>query len=379
MPEVDSFETPLGRAALDGEAVKVLVTSPLTGYVPQADAPEHCLEVQVPFIQVAFARARIVPVLMGRVDAGAVAKLIGPLIDNNTLVVASSDLSHYHASDEARRIDKESIQTIVSGSLDGPIDGCGEAPIRVLMMLAKQLELSPVVLDARNSHETAPRYGAKDRVVGYAAIAFVPQAAGSAAAGGEGELSAETKSYLLKLARTSLEACVRGQKLPSTADAPSAAKVASGCFVTLHKHGQLRGCIGTIMPEDPLADAVVDNARNAALQDPRFPRVTPDELTDIDVEVSVLSVPARLEYSSPEDLLAKLVAGRDGVILEDGARRSTFLPQVWEQLPDKISFLQHLSTKGGMAPDGWKRSTVKTYRAVYFGEKDMSAAQQAPF
>jgi AmmeMemoRadiSam system protein A len=349
---------------------------PLVGTVDHAHREEHCLEVQVPFVQVAFPQARIVPILMGQVEARKVADLLLPLIDDKTLVVASSDLSHFHASDEAKKIDAESIATILKGDIDGFLDGCGEAPIRVLMHLAKAKGLKPVLLDAKNSFETAPNYGGAGRVVGYAAVAYVPSAQTTTAGVTQAVadtldkdgLTTDTKKYLLKLARAALNACVRGEKAPSTADAPTATRTPSGCFVTLHKAGMLRGCIGNIEPEKDLCDAVVDNARNAALSDPRFAAVQPDELGQIDVEVSVLTVPQKLAFSSPEDMLAKLVPGRDGVILESGFHRSTFLPQVWEQLPDKVEFLEHLSRKGGMAADGWKRATVKTYRAEHFSE-----------
>jgi hypothetical protein len=376
IPAVDAFETPLGNCLLAADVVAKLRENPVVGTVDHAHREEHCLEVQVPFVQVAFPQARIVPILMGRVEPEELATLLLPLIDDKTLVVASSDLSHFHASDEAKKIDAESIQTILKGDIDGFLDGCGEAPIRVLMHLAKAKGLKPVLLDAKNSFETAPHYGGPGRVVGYAAVAYVPSDTAApevkpAAADtlDKGALTTDTKKYLLKLARAALNACVRGEKAPSTADAPAATRTPSGCFVTLHKNGMLRGCIGNIEPDRDLCDAVVDNARNAALSDPRFAAVQPDELGQIDVEVSVLTVPQKLAYSGPEDLLAKLVPGRDGVILESGFHRSTFLPQVWEQLPDKVEFLEHLSRKGGMAADGWKRATVKTYRAEHFGEK----------
>jgi AmmeMemoRadiSam system protein A len=113
----------------------------------------------------------------------------------------------------------------------------------------------------------------------------------------------------------------------------------------------------------------MDNARNAALSDPRFPAVTSEELSRVRIEISVLTAPQELPYSSPEDLLDKLVPGVDGIILQKGFHQSTFLPQVWDELSDKVSFLQHLSVKGGMAPDGWKTATVKRYRALHFQEQ----------
>jgi AmmeMemoRadiSam system protein A len=139
---------------------------------------------------------------------------------------------------------------------------------------------------------------------------------------------------------------VKGMNPPVVDSVPSVLKKNSGCFVTLTINGNLRGCIGYIEPIKPLYQAVIDNARSAALSDPRFSPVRQDELGKINVEVSVLSNPVPLEFKSPDDLLQKLKPGVHGVILQKGPYHSTFLPQVWEQLPDKIMFLEHLSMKG---------------------------------
>jgi MEMO1 family protein len=169
----DWFETPLGRVAVDADRVKKLLASNLVYEDPHAHAPEHSVEVQVPFLQVALTSFKIVPLLVNDVDPQKAADLIYPLIDESTVVVASSDLSHYHSSSEAKAIDKRTIATILAGNDQGDIDACGEMPIRVVMRLAKMMSLSPVLLDARNSFETAPQYGSEDRVVGYASIAYV--------------------------------------------------------------------------------------------------------------------------------------------------------------------------------------------------------------
>jgi uncharacterized protein len=183
------------------------------------------------------------------------------------------------------------------------------------------------------------------------------------------DFPAEIKSFLLKLARQCLEAGVKGQPIPKPDSPPEITKIKQGCFVTLTESGNLRGCIGYIEGIKPLYEAVMDNAQNAALSDPRFPQVTPDELSRIKIEISVLTPPQPLPYSSPQDLLNKLVPGVDGIILQKGFHQSTFLPQVWEELSDKVSFLQHLSVKGGMPADGWKTATVKRYRALHFQEQ----------
>jgi uncharacterized protein len=183
------------------------------------------------------------------------------------------------------------------------------------------------------------------------------------------DLPSDVKTFLLTLARQSLEACVQGKPMPKPENPPELTKKDRGCFVTLTKSGILRGCIGYIEGIKPLYEAIIDNAKNAAQSDPRFPEVTADELHDIRIEVSVLTPPEPLEYKDPQDLLNKLVPGQDGIILQSGYHQSTFLPQVWEQLPDKIDFLEHLSMKGGMPTDGWKTALVKRYRAIHFQEK----------
>jgi uncharacterized protein len=188
-----------------------------------------------------------------------------------------------------------------------------------------------------------------------------------------GEYSPEERRTLLVLARRSVVQAARREDAPEVPDGIAAhLRQEKGAFVTLTKGGELRGCIGDIFPEEPLVLAVINNARNAALRDPRFSPVTPDELGAIAIEVSVLSVPKPLPFSSPEDLLAKLRPNVHGVVLHVEGSRATFLPQVWEQLPDKVDFLNHLSAKAGREPDAWRGTgtEVQTYTAEAFEESD---------
>jgi hypothetical protein len=171
--DVDSFATPLGRVALNAGIVSKLRQNNFVHSVPQADDSEHSVEVQIPFLQTVLPSFSIVPIVMGKVDPASVADLILPFITPSTLVVASSDFSHYQSNAKARQLDDASIKTILSGEEDGSIDACGEKPIRVVMHLAKKLSLSPVLLDARTSYDTAPQYGPPERVVGYVSIAYV--------------------------------------------------------------------------------------------------------------------------------------------------------------------------------------------------------------
>jgi AmmeMemoRadiSam system protein A len=188
----------------------------------------------------------------------------------------------------------------------------------------------------------------------------------------EDKLAPEEKQALLKLARQSLEAGVRGSRLPKLDPATlTPTLLAEGAsFVTLTIHGDLRGCIGALEPYQPLAEDVREHAVAAALEDPRFPQVQENELAKIQIEVSRLTLPKPLEYKDSGDLIGKLRPGLDGVILRDGFRRATFLPQVWEKIPDAEVFLANLCQKMGAAPDTWKRKhlEVLVYQVEEFHE-----------
>jgi AmmeMemoRadiSam system protein A len=185
-------------------------------------------------------------------------------------------------------------------------------------------------------------------------------------------LSAEEKKTLLRVARQALEAAVKKQPLPplepaalaSTLNEPGAA------FVTLTVHGELRGCIGALEPYQSLVEDVREHAIAAALEDYRFPPVQAEELADIEIEVSRLTIPEPLDYLDADDLLAKLHPSVDGVILRDGFRRATFLPQVWEKISDKEDFLSQLCWKMGAQGDIWRRKhlDVLVYQVEEFHE-----------
>ena len=186
------------------------------------------------------------------------------------------------------------------------------------------------------------------------------------------KLTTEEKQTLLRLARQALELGVRGEKLPPldwSLFSPRL-KEEGASFVTLTVNGDLRGCIGALEARQPLAEDVREHAIEAALQDYRFRPVQTAELGRIRIEVSWLTAPVRLDYASPEDLLKKLRPHVDGVILRDGSRRATFLPQVWEKLPDPADFLDNLCYKMGASPDLWRRKhiDVSIYQVEEFQE-----------
>ncbi len=179
---------------------------------------------------------------------------------------------------------------------------------------------------------------------------------------------------LLKIARKTIEESlgVSGAGAAAGAPAPEDAVMNDkhGVFVTLTKKGQLRGCIGYLDAREPVTEAVKHNAVNAAFHDPRFSPVKASELSDIDIEVSILSDPEILPYANSEELLKKLRPGIDGVIIRSGFQSATFLPQVWEQLPDKKEFLGHLCLKAGLPSNAWEKNMLEvlTYQVQYFEE-----------
>jgi AmmeMemoRadiSam system protein A len=191
------------------------------------------------------------------------------------------------------------------------------------------------------------------------------------------EFNLEERKQLLQLARTTLNNYFEKKKPTEVADSeiPKKFKQERGCFVTLTtgKNHDLRGCIGYIKPVKSLYNAIIDNALSAALQDWRFSPVKKEELSEIEIEISVLTVPQKLEFSSPDDMLAKIRPGIDGVYLFYGSSSSTYLPQVWEKLTDKKEFFSSLCMKGGAPPDCWKRKEVEiyTYQAEYFNESEV--------
>lgn len=187
------------------------------------------------------------------------------------------------------------------------------------------------------------------------------------------ELTEEDKKFLLKLARDSIRHYLsKGSLLEiGPGEVPSKQLIEEGaCFVTLHKNKELRGCIGTLEAHRSLFMDVIDNAVASAVGDPRFPALSLPELEHVKIGISVLTEPKPLPVKSPEDLLQKLMPNKHGLILEHGVAKATFLPVVWEQLPEKENFLQHLSMKAGLPADGWKNPQTKfyVYEAIEFSE-----------
>jgi AmmeMemoRadiSam system protein A len=187
-------------------------------------------------------------------------------------------------------------------------------------------------------------------------------------------LSPTDRQYLLTLAREAIARHLHGEESPSvdTTALPESLAHNGASFVTLTKHGDLRGCIGSLEPRRPLVEDVRENAISAAFHDPRFPPVGPEEWDELRIEVSVLSSPRPVSYNGPDDLIAQLRPGVDGVVIESGWNRATFLPQVWEKLPDPDQFLEHLCRKAYLPAKAYRQPglDVYTYQVEKFQEGD---------
>ena len=367
LPGVDAFATPLGDVPLDRAAVAAVAALPQVVVAPAAHAREHSLEVQLPFLQRWLGAFALVPLAVGDATPAEVAEAIETLWGGDeTLVVVSSDLSHYHRYDDARALDAATVRAILARetSLDHE-QACGATPIAGLLEVARRRDLRPQLLDLRNSGDTA---GDRSRVVGYASIAFYAAPAAAPADAGEDATTAGDARgrTLLGLARSAIaEALGRGTvAVPGHRwlQAPGAT------FVTLHHGASLRGCIGSLEPHRPLADDVLANARAAAFRDPRFAPLAAHELGGLTVEVSELDAAQSLAFRDRAHLAAQLRPGEDGVILAYGARRGTFLPQVWASLPDPDDFLDALAHKAGIDPRRIDGCRVHRYRVRKWSE-----------
>jgi AmmeMemoRadiSam system protein B/AmmeMemoRadiSam system protein A len=335
-PGADRFTTPLGEVPLDTTTVATLETLQHVSRSPRAHAEEHALEVQLPFLQRLLDRFSLVPLLVGDATTDEVAQALDRVWGGEeTLIVVSSDLSHYLPYAEARRTDAATLDAILNRSpgLHGA-QACGATPINGLLQVALRRGLAPELLDARNSGDTA---GERARVVGYAAVAF---------------REPERGQPLLQVARDAIEGALQPEASPAASTAAClSSRIAS--FVTLRRHGELRGCVGGLEPDAVLRVDLARHARAAAFEDPRFPPLRREELEGLRIEVSLLTPSETIDADNEADVLAVLRPGVDGVILTAGNRRATFLPQVWHEIASATEFLRHLKLKAGLHPDAW--------------------------
>jgi hypothetical protein len=362
LPGAAAFETPLGSIPIDEEAVRAIADLPQVVHFPATHAREHSLEVQLPFLQQVLPEFKLLPLVVGSASAEEVAQVVDRLWGGpETLFVISSDLSHYRSYEAAREIDGRTVQAILELRTD--IDheqACGATPVTGFLLAAKRRGLTIEFLDARNSGDTV---GGRDRVVGYASFALWNGTRGYEEVHGRA---------LLGLARGAVGEAF-GNGSVAIPDEPWL-KEKRATFVTLNQDGKLRGCIGSLQPTRALGEDVAANAANAALADRRFSPLKPAELSSIEMEVSLLSAATLVQFADANELMAQLRPGTDGVILAADGRRGTYLPQVWEQLPDPVQFLASLKQKAGVPADTrLTRCQVWRYQVRKWKESDLKA------
>ncbi|MGD9495541.1 MAG: AmmeMemoRadiSam system protein B [Armatimonadota bacterium] len=396
MPEADAWRTPLGEVPIDTEMRSALLAaSDLFAASDYAHRDEHCLEVQLPFLQTLLQDFALVPLVAQDLSAedcrSAGTAIAQAAANRSVLLVASTDMSHYPGYDEANRVDAAMLEAIASFDIaaifakDAELMGqgvrnlactlCGLEPLAVVMAAAQALGADTAhVLKYANSGDVPG--GDRTQCVGYGAVAFCgprPAAAPAqpgaeaqpAGAAEEGELNAEQQARLLALAREAVAGCVGAGEVP---DPPEGGVFSEkrAVFVTLHRDGMLRGCIGTLEAREALGRAVISAAIAAATQDPRFQPVRADEVDDLHVEISVLSPMRRVQ--SPEEI----VVGKHGVLVRQGLRSGVFLPQVaTEQGWDREELLRHLcAEKAGLPADAWQRGAqLYIFTAQVFAEQ----------
>lgn len=378
----DAYATPLGNIAVDKEfAAKLAKLSPRIqlssrGHTPTQQQGEHSLEVQLPFLQRALGEFKLVPIVMGeqsyeteRALGVALAKM---LKGTDTLIVASSDLSHYHPYDEATTIDEKTLKAIarwdylsLSQNFESRIwEACGGGPIVAAMIAAERLGANQGrILKYANTGDVT---GDRSRVVGYGAVALI-QAESRTAEPESFSLGPKEREALIRLARKSVETAVREKKLYEPPATEFAAFLQErGVFVTLREKGELRGCIGWITAQKPLYLGVRDAAAFAALQDPRFSPVRAGELPELEYEISVLT-PFRRVVDVKE-----IRVGRDGLLMIRNGYRGVLLPQVaTEQGWDRKTFLEEACRKAGLPRQAWQdeATDIFAFSAIVFGER----------
>lgn len=371
------FRTPLGDIEIDRDFTQELLSKdPQIIFEPAAFEKEHALEVQLPFLQKALSNFKIVPVVMGDCSLETCKKFARLLKETvgrrkDVLFIASSDMYHGYDFQEAGVIDELTnsylrnmdAEGLYSGLREGKLQLCGGFPAVTVLMASQELGYNRTVfLDYTNSALVTGKKTKGNWTVGYSSWAITGRQKG------EGEmLTKEQRKKLLELARKSIEAYLNtGKKLELSEKDPMLVRP-SGAFVTLHKNGDLRGCIGSLVGTQPLYLTIRDMAVEAAVGDPRFTAVTAAEFKNIEIEISALS-PLQRVFSADTIKL-----GTHGVLVRRGSNTGVFLPQVATETGwSKEEFLSNLcSHKAGLSPDAWKDETTELYvfTAEVFSEK----------
>ena len=362
-PSADALATPVGLVPVDRALLALLADKPSVQLLDEAFDGEHALEVLLPFVRHLFPQAAVVPLLVGGASTALMADVLDRLWGGpETLIIISSDLSHFHGYDRARSLDAATAEVIETlggsgGEAAEELDGyhaCGHRAINGLLQCARDRDLRATALDVRNSGDIA---GPRDRVVGYGAFAFETAA--------EAQLPDSLRAMLLDTLEEALRrATGDASALPDrwvSDSVPRPLLSRRSAFVTLYLDGQLRGCVGSFAARNTLLDDVVRNGVKAATGDPRFQSLDQADLPRVVATISVLSTPRPIGCRDEEALLSVLRPEIDGLILEDGSHRGLFLPKVWSIVPDRRQFVRQLKEKAGLPAGHWS-PTMKAWR-----------------
>jgi len=365
-----AYQIPLGLIPVDSELAQQLIKQDASiSYVRQAHTQEHSLEVQLPFLKSLLGDFRLMPIVMSPYYDFAACESLSESIykvvkDKNVLIVASSDLSHFHPYNTAVKLDKIVIdhvknfdaKALFQDTSSGRCEACGAGPMITTMLLAKKLGANKSeLLYYANSGDVT---GDKSGVVGYMSAVFYknPEQKKVKKAGIELGLSDEEKEILHKIAKAAIESQCYKKPFTEIAITSETLKEKRGAFVTLHKHGNLRGCIGYIRAQKPLYETIREMASAAAFHDSRFKPVTKDELKDIEIEISVLTPLKKI------DSIEEIEVGKHGIYITKGLYSGILLPQVaTEYRWDRKTFLEHTCTKAGLPTDAWKEKDTEIY------------------
>ncbi|MFH0965024.1 MAG: AmmeMemoRadiSam system protein B [Planctomycetota bacterium] len=367
-----AYRTPLGEVPVDADlARRLIASSRLLRFVPEAHRPEHSLEVQLPFLQTALKNFKILPIVIGdgafATCSEVAAKIVECTADRKTLLIASTDLSHYFPYDKAKELDGKTVDAILTcdgaklhqGALNDEYQLCGAAAVVTTMLaLSQGGPLHARLLKYANSGDTA---GDKSRVVGYAAIALLEAGATSQPASDASAwkpLDEEAGRALFTLARDAIKRYLATGEIPrANPDDYPALREKRGVFVTLYKGETLRGCIGCHSSDDCLCRTVQKMAVAAACGDPRFPPLAAGELRQVRMEISVYLSPL-IPIESP----ALYEPGKHGIVMQRGERSATFLPHVpIEQHWTREETLAALSRKAGLSADAWRAGDARFF------------------
>ena len=369
----EGYRTPLGVVPVNGDiAQQIIEQSPLIGHHPQAHTQEHSLEVQVPFLQVALKEFTLVPIVMGDQDLTTAEKIAQAIADvikkHNVLVVASSDLSHYHPYDEAKELDQKVIdyinrydpQGLASDLRHHKTEACGGGPIITALLIGQHLgaDRATVIHYANSGDVTGDHSG----VVGYAA-GIIYKTNGRQAekkerrkAGIDLGLEEDEKKQLHQIVRETIKSRLNEKPLPDFKVDSKTLKELRGAFVSLHKEGMLRGCIGHIKADRPLDETIKNMSIAAAFEDPRFPPLSREEFDQVDIEISVLTPFKKISE------IDEIEVGKHGLYMTKGFYSGILLPQVATEYGwDRITFLEHTCTKASLPKNAWKEKDTEIY------------------